>query len=619
MKILFSKIKLSSLCLALLMVFASSLTNAQDLNEALKLLQSERYEDADVLLKKIIDSNPNAADACFYYGESLLKSYVSDPFSNSLADACKEANEMFSKGLKNDSTNMLNNIGLGMVILLQKNDTAAADLYFNKAEITVPKKAKKYQPKDYTILMKLGLAQLYAKNPRYKKAVAYVTRAKNANLEMAKDPKMENPDIYVTLGDIYVDDNNASEAVKNYNKAVYLNPSLYEPLVKIGRLYMRSRNLQEARNYFDKAKEIDSTYAPLYKGYGEMYAMGGQAKLSKNNFKRFLELSGSNIPAKVQYVNSLFRAKDYKECVANIEDIFSVDKSRNYLNRIAAYSCYEMRPPDYNKAKGYIEEFFKNATPEKIITRDYAYYGRILIRLKDTSVIDKAFEQLKMAYNLDTTDYDLLSDIANNAYYTRRFKIAVEMINKKIAAGKASTADYMSLGRAHYQMAQGEKVDTVFQKEQYQNAANVFTKVTQMEPDNIQAYLWNANTYFSFDPNNAKPKYELVIEKASTDTVKFAKELFDAYSYMSSYYMFAAKPKYDLAEPFCQKMVSLDPKNIKWKITGYTSLGIIATRQKKYPIALNYYKKVMELDPKNEDAQKAIDGINKVLKAQQDQ
>ena len=68
--------------------------------------------------------------------------------------------------------------------------------------------------------------------------------------------------------------------------------------------------------------------------------------------------------------------------MVNIEEILNYDKSRNYLNRIAAYSCYEMKPADYPKAKTYIETFFKNSPPEKIIIKDYAYYGRILLKLK---------------------------------------------------------------------------------------------------------------------------------------------------------------------------------------------------------------------------------------------
>jgi tetratricopeptide (TPR) repeat protein len=617
---LISKVLICTVLCASLMFLSLKESNAQDLNEALKLIQSERYEDADAVLKKLIESNTTVGDACFYYGECLLRSYVGDPYSNSLTDVAKEASDYFKMGLQKDSTNMLNNIGLGAVILLQKNDTSAADVFFSKAEITIPKKAKKFTAKDYTLLIKLGLAQLYAQKPRYNKAVMYLERAKNANVEVSKDPKKENPDIYVALGDIYVDKNDASEAVKNYNKAVWIDPSSYEPLVKIGRLYMRSRNLQEARNYFDRAKEIDSTYAPLYRAYGEMFAMGGVASHSKTNFKKFLELSGSNIPAKVQYVNSLFRARDYKECIINIEAIFAVDKSRNYLNRIAAYSCYEMRPPDYAKAKAYIEEFFKNATPEKIITRDYAYYGRILLKMKDTALIDKGIEQLITAYKLDTTDFDLISDIASNAYYSKRFNVAVEMLNKKIAAGTAKTADYMTLGKTYYQIAQSE-TDTANQVVQYKNAEVAFMQVSNLDPQNLESYVWIANTYASMDPDSklglAKPKYELVLEKALSDTLKNAKEIFNSYSYLSSFY-FQAKD-YNNAITYAQKIVNMDAKNISWQTKGISLLAGIYHIKKDYPKALFYYKKVLALDPNNEAIKKTITQLQKTIDAKQDQ
>ena len=64
-----------------------------------------------------------------------------------------------------------------------------------------------------------------------------------------------------------------------------------------------------------------------------------------------------------------------------IEEVLKVDNSRNYLNRLAGYSAYEKKPQDLEKAKTYMETFFKNAKDENIITRDYAYYGRILIQI----------------------------------------------------------------------------------------------------------------------------------------------------------------------------------------------------------------------------------------------
>ncbi len=594
-------------------IVESGKTSAQDLSSALKMTKSEKYEDANAAFEALIKQNPNNSDLYFYYGENMLKDYDSDPYSNTLDEVCKNAKTAFEDGLKVDSLNPLDLVGIGMVILLQNNDTITADVYFNKAEKQLPRRAKKYTDRDVNTLIKLGLAQLYAKNPRYKKAIAY--------LEKIKEIKPDNTDIYMALGDVYINENDASEAIKNYNQAVYKNPKLISPLVKIGTLYMRSRNLNEAKNYFEQAKEMDSTFAPLYRGLGEMYSMGGLANLSKQNFKIFLDLSGNNIPAKVQYVNSLFKAREYKEAIENIEDILTVDKSRTYLYRVAAYSCYEMKPPDYPKARTYIETFFKNSPHDKIIIKDYEYYGRILLRLKDTSLIDKAFEELMKAYKLDSTDNDLIADISINAYYSKRFSLAAQMLSRKITIGKANSNDYIYLGKTYYQMAQAEKSDSIAQKEDYMNADKAFTELAQKEPNNIQAYLWTANTYAAMDPNSkqglAKPKYETVIEKAISDTVKNAQELYEAYSYLASYYLISKDFPNSIV--YSQKIVSLDPTKTAWQIKGNSLLAGIYHTKKEYPKALYYYEKVYALDSRNEDIKKTIEAMKKTINAMREQ
>jgi tetratricopeptide (TPR) repeat protein len=318
----------------------------------------------------------------------------------------------------------------------------------------------------------------------------------------------------------------------------------------------------------------------------------------------------------------LFKSKDYKECLENIEEILAYDKSRNYLNRVAAYSAYEMRPPDYNKALYYIEEFFKNTTPEKIISKDYAYYGRILLKLKDkdTSYVSKAFDNLMKAYNIDSTDVELITDIAYNAYYNKLFPLAIRMLQKKIELGQGQSSDYMLMGKAYYQLAQSAS-DTAVQNVNYRAALAVFSQLTRNEPDNVQAYLWIANTSYSLDPEGkqglALPQYLKVIEVASNDTVKNAAELYEAYRFMGSYYFYSAKPDYDKAEQYFSKLIYLDPKKDQWKIMGYSSLAVLYTKKKDYSKALDMYNKILALDPGNTDVKKTIDALKKSMKAQQ--
>jgi tetratricopeptide (TPR) repeat protein len=576
----------------------TSRISSQDLQAALKLSQSERYEDADAMYRQLLQASPSNSDAYFYYGENILKAYIADPYSNSLTDVAIDANAQFDKGINADTSNALNYIGKGMVVLLEKNDTTAADVFFHKAEWSLPKKIKKYTEINVTTLIKLGEAQLYAKEPRYQKAVAY--------LESAKLAAESNTDIWVTTGEIYEAQGNASAAIFNYNKAVYINPKLVVPLVKIGSLYMRSKNLEDARANFEKAREIDSLYAPTYKCFGEMYGLAGLDNLSILNYRKFLELSGNNIPAKVQYLISLFKAKRFTETVSIAEEILQYDNSRNYLNRIAAYSCYEKKPADYEKARTFMETFFKNSSPDKIIIKDYTYYGRILLKLNDSSLVDKAFDELKKGYRMDTTDMDLVADISLNAYVSKKYDVAIEMLNKKVNNKSADTKDYMTLGKAYYQ------------NQQYQQAISVFDKVLSTDPGNMQAFTWKASSYIAMDPDSkeglAKPVYETMIQKALTDPGKYKNELFTAYSYLGSYYLYSAKPpEYTNAENYYRKIIDLDANNNSWIIKGYTSLGTIYLEKKEYAKSKDFYKTVLQYDAKNANALARIDWLQKKL------
>jgi tetratricopeptide (TPR) repeat protein len=585
-------------------LFVAKFANAQvDLKAAKNLTMSERFEDASELYKSLIQQNPGNGDVYFYYGVNMLDEYLSDPYSKTKSEVISSANAMFNEGKRKDSLNPLNNVGLGMVILFDNGDTINADKYLNKALATIPAKPKKYTPKNLEVLINLAKAELYSENPRIKKALKYMD---NAQIYTAKT----NADVFTTTGDVYIAAGKPSEAIANYNSALYLDDKNVVLMVKIGNIYIRAKNPNSSKELFEQAKAIDSTFAPLYKGLGEVYYMTGYYKLSKVNYKNFLELSGNNIPAKVSYIISLFKSKDYVECLNQIEELQKVDNSRNFLNRLAAYCAYDKRPADYNKALTYIETFFKNATPDKIITKDYYYYGRILIKVgQDDAMIDKGIEMLQKAYDEDNTNQDVLNELASDAYQTKHFPVAVEMFTKKINGGQGNTDDYMYLGKTYYQMGNCVKADSVF------------LAITQKEPENLQAYLWSANSRAKCDPDfkdvMAKAAYELLIQKAKIDTVKNKKEMMEGYSFMSSYYLFAPKPDFDKAENFAYKMISLDPINKTWQVKGYKTLALIYTKKKDYNTAIKFYKKVLTIDPADADAQNAIDLLNRAIRAQQ--
>ena len=571
----------------------------QELNSALKLVTKEQYENAGKAFEDILKKEPANGNVYYYYGEAVIKDYLSDTLSNSLKEMATKAEGLFRKGIENDLTNELNNVGLGAVSLLLTNDTIAADKYFNKAEASIPIKQKYLSHRDALLLKKLGTSQLLGNVNRYNKALSFLLRAKEI------DP--ENASLFLSLGDVYARKNDMQNALASFNKALSLDPTSPLAKIKIGNIYLRASNLNAARPYLDEARQIDSTFAPVYRELGELYMMAGQFNLAKSNFRKFLDLSDNNIPAKIQYAKALFRTKDYTNALATIEEILVVDKSRNYLNRLAGYCCYEKKPPELDKGRLYMEEFFKNTNPEAIIPRDYLYYGRILYKVakNDSLTLVKAFDSYNKAYSLDTNNVILTSEIASNYYYSRWYKNAIAWLNIKNSKGKSDKDDLMLIGKSYYQLGE------------FHNADSIFTNIVANQPENMQAYLYLARTASSIDPTSelglAQPKFESLIEKVGTETTKYAKELQEAYTYLGYYNL--QKNDYEPAKSWYKKLFDLDPANKQWQVQSLRSQALIAYKEKQYVDARDFYVEIKKLNPADLDAAKAIQDLNKAIAA----
>lgn len=587
--------------------FGGMIAKAQDLQTARNLTRSERFEEAETAYKTLLQKEPNNSDAYFYYGESSIKQYLADTFSVAKAEVVKNTTEIFKKGLSVDTNNALNLVGLGMVELLNNGDTIKADKWFNRAASKVPAKASKCQDKDVRVLISLGTAQIYGKNKRFSKALGYLEKAKEATTDK-KTSMGKNASVYLAIGDVYLANKSANDAIKNYRLALGIDPKFVEAQLRIGYLYMGAKNLNQARSAFEEAKNVDSTFAPVYRGLGEVYSSARQYKFAKENFRKFLALSGDNIPAKGSYAASLFKSGDYDEALTVIDEVLAVDNSRNYLNRLGAYSCYEKKPQELERGLKYSETFFLKTIPERIIPKDYAYAGRLMLRLKKDSVmIEQGIGNLIKAYEMDTTDADLLNEVVKNCYYNKHYTQAADMLKKKIASSGSDNNDLMMLGKTYYQLKLYSKADSVF---------NV---VATKDANFVDAYIWMANTAASLDPDSkqglAKSKYELVIQKAAADSMKYQNDLLNAYSYMASYYLKVRKDN-DQVKNYAQKIINLNPNSKDNKVKGYSFYSAVYIANKDYNNVKKVYNKLLEVDPNNSDYKKMIEWANKGLESQ---
>ena len=656
----------SVLTMVVLLTVAVFTAVAQDLNTAILFTKGEQYDKADELLKQLIQREPSNSKNYFYLGENYLLEYFADTISNTLTVAINNARETFQKGIDASPNEPLNYIGLAKVASYLGNDQLAAEHRTKARSLLppVPKNIKKISPS----------APVYAYTLA-KIAESYINLANEVDTSLAFPLIREaisidskNSDVYLIAGDIIMLKNDASRAIYYYNMAQMADPKSPTANMKIGYTYVKGRVLQNAIPYFEEAIQLDANYAPAYRELGQLYLLAERFEQAKENFEKYLALTAGNIPAKIRYVNALFYAKDFEGVIENVEEIFRVDRSRTYMNRIAGYSSFDKTPPDYDKALNYMETLFSSLAPERLIPRDYQYMARILIRknvagatglaeaaaaLKtdidrdrarvatvaaaerdaiNASIesktaradslnavianinkdVDKAFDfYLKYLEITDGAgDRALLQEITAMYSSLRNYASVAKTLSLSLGPLPESRDAYIQVGRQYYN------------GEIYQSADSVFNLVIQSSPDYVPAHLWIARTYSRLDPDAnlglAKPKFDKLVEVAQRDSVTYSAELAEAITFLGYYYM--SSENYTQARAYYNRLAGIDPNNNEYKIRAYYNIGIIeqrlvaneTTNEGRLAVlarSAEVFNRILALDPNNTSARNQIDYI----------
>jgi tetratricopeptide (TPR) repeat protein len=498
-------------------------TYSQELKDARKLTKNEQFIEASSMFKELIRKTPSNGDLYYYYGRNFLYKFVSDTLNVSFPEMADSALVLYEQGIKKDSTNPLNYVGMAGLSVIAKNKEKARENYL-KAKALLPSKANKsikmLPARQADIMTEMALWYVYAR--------VHDTASVFELLRTAEKLDNTNPFLYIVKGDVYFHLlNDGSNAIANYNKAQALDPRSPEAKLRLGQLWLRARQYTTAMNYYQEVVKMDSTFAPAYRELGSLQARAGRPAEAKKNFYKFLELTG-NTAARKQLVNTLIELKAYPEAIEQLNMILQVDTDDNDVNRALAYSYYETQ--QYDKGLVYIKKFFGNAKPEKIRSLDYAYYGRLLAKNKQDSL---APEKLMKAYELDTSKAELISEAATCFTRIKKYDNARELYAQKISLKKGVPMDYYNLGKVYYSIQDYTKADT--------NLA-IFN---ELQPDYIPGFAWRARTRSNLDSTDTKgynitgfavPVYEGIIEKTQADTVKYMKERFESFDYLAFYH-----------------------------------------------------------------------------------
>lgn len=176
------------------------------------------------------------------------------------------------------------------------------------------------------------------------------------------------------LGILLTDENNYSEAILNFQKAIDLNPKGPIAYLNLGVVLERQGNLKEALAKYQKAITLDHKFAPTYAFTGSILGRQGNLKGAISLFQKAIGLDPKYAPtyyflgfylaekgdlkgATAQYQKAIDLNPNYAEAYKHLGDV--LEKQGNLKGAITSYQKAIKIEPKYARAYNKLGEILE--------------------------------------------------------------------------------------------------------------------------------------------------------------------------------------------------------------------------------------------------------------------
>ncbi|WP_301923272.1 lipopolysaccharide assembly protein LapB [Ferruginibacter sp.] len=544
--------KMKSGMLFLSVVLFSISLKAQTIDQAKSLLYYERYKSARAAFEKLVAANPNDVDAVYWLGQTMIS-----PDDKTAKDV-SDAKALYQKTLLANSNSALLLAGIGHIELLEGKDQDARNHFETAISIS--------QGKSVPVLNAVGFANVNAKNGDAAYAI------EKLKLAIAAVKKMNDPDVYVNLGDAYKKTGDGGQAQIAYEAALTLNPKYARASYRIGKIYQTQGATQEEiyMRYYNEAIAKDPAYAPVYENLYNLYYTTDVPK-SAQYLDKFLANTDDNprncyLRASILYAQALFAdaVKKADECIGSSSTPYPK------LFGIKAYAYNKLN--DSINAKASFEKYFQLADTSIIGMGDYSTYASLLLKFPGNDSIAGSYVDKAVALDtLEANKVTYLKAMAANYETQKKFKEAAVWYNKVVNVKKAPGK--VDLYNAGY---------NYFRTGKYDAAINIFTLFRQKFPEDAFGYYMVAKSKWGIDSLMAQAAanadFEKTIAVGMTDSVKYKPQIIGSYKYFVAYYANIKKDNATAIE-YCDKILALDPSDAE-AINNKAALSAPAPKQK---------------------------------------
>lgn len=526
---------------------------AQNIDQAKKEIDAEKYQAAKVTLKSIVKSDPSQGKAFFLLGNVYLYQNVAD-----------SAQMTYKSGLSAKNDAHFNYIGLGQLDL-DNGKASAAKANFDSA-------IKEMKRKDFEEYVYVARAYMNSTKPDYKQALS--------TLELAKEKNGQEPQVLLAFGDAYYGDKNQNEAYSNYRNAFQADNSLIRAKVQLGVLLKGAKAYTEAVKAYSDVMATNPNYGPLHRELAETYYLwalnvpGRQDQYLKEalgHYEKYMSLTDYSLDSRMRHADFLILAKDYKALEIEANKMKEIDQVNPRIYRYLGYSAYQNNNVDL--AIKSLTDYIANPS-NKVISLDHMYLGLAQIK-KGTSadgtsvdpvLFEKGLASIRKAVEIEKSVTNELGEVGKNLYEQKLYKEAAAILEIATSNNESSgfLYDNYYLGNAiYFDNAQpGVVKDTVALRKADVAYGNVITA----SPDTQDVYLSRARTNSLLGDDQAMIKYyqqyiDLVTKKGPEELAKPAvkAKLIECYNSMAAGYANFDKAK---AKEFFAKTLALDPTNV---------------------------------------------------------
>ena len=555
--------KLKIFSVAFLAIGATSL--AQDLEQAQKAIDAEKYDKAKSILKTLTSTDADQGKNFFILGNIYLTQKAED-----------SATIYFQKGLAAKKNANFNYIGLGQ-IALDKNDAIKSNDNFNKAVVDMKRK-------DFEEFLYIGRAFLNANTPNYRSALLFLNKAKAIQPNDAQ--------VLLSLGDAYYGEGNINEAYSAYRNSYDADKSVLRAKLQLGVITKGSKAFQEAKTAFENILAIDPNYGPAYRELAETYYVwslndkdnyAAYNKKALEYYDKYLTMTDYSLDSRMRHADFLILTKDYAALEKEANEMKKLDKVNPRILRYLGFSAYENGNDD--EAIKALNDFLANPNA-KPIGRDYLYLGMAKTRKALSTTKNAEGEDVnKVEQTLFTSGVaDMLKGVqmdpamANELNDIGKKFFDIKLYNEAAAIYEVATSnpnsqnflyDNFYLGYALYfgnvNLPEGQKIDPII----VEKASKAFDNVIAVSPTTQDAYIYKARVNSLLDNNpeaqakmvkNYEEYIRVVTEKGEAEVNKSANKtkFVEAYINMGTHFVTTDKAK---AKELFQKALAIEPSN----------------------------------------------------------